>query len=95
MSANTGTAPAWRSTFAVETQVMGVVITSSPGFTPQASTARWSAAVPVLAPSAWRTPSRVASNCSNRPARGPVASQPERRQASTSAISASVIDGRA
>ena len=45
-SAKTGVAPAWTITFAVAGHVIGVVITSSPGPTPSASSARCSAAVP-------------------------------------------------
>jgi hypothetical protein len=39
-SANTGVAPVWTITFAVAGQVIGVVITSSPGPTPSATSAR-------------------------------------------------------
>src|SRR5437763_1331936 len=46
-SAKTGVAPAWTITFAVAGQVIGVVITSSPGPTPSARSERWSAAGPV------------------------------------------------
>ena len=44
-STKTGTAPTWVMTFAVATNVSGVVITSSPGPTPAAIRARCSAAV--------------------------------------------------
>ena len=45
-SAKTGVAPACTITFAVAGHVIGLVITSSPGATPTASSERWSAAVP-------------------------------------------------
>ena len=41
-----GVAPQCSITFAVAGHVIGLVITSSPGPTPTASSARWSAAVP-------------------------------------------------
>ena len=45
MSAKTGVAPQWTITFAVAGQVIEVVITSSPGPTPSATSERCSAAV--------------------------------------------------
>ena len=45
-SAKTGVAPVWTITFAVAGQVIGVVITSSPGPTPSATSERCIAAVP-------------------------------------------------
>ncbi len=45
-STKTGVAPVWTITFAVAGQVIGVVITSSPGPIPSATSARCSAAVP-------------------------------------------------
>ena len=45
-SAKTGVAPVWTITFAVAGHVIGVVITSSPGPTPSATSARCIAAVP-------------------------------------------------
>ena len=45
-SQKTGVAPQCSITFAVAGHVIGLVITSSPGPTPSASRARWSAAVP-------------------------------------------------
>ena len=44
-STNTGRAPRWTMTLAVEANVIGDVITSSPAPTPTASSARCSAAV--------------------------------------------------
>ena len=48
MSANTGVAPAWITTFAVAQNVNGVVMTSSPLPIPVASSDRCSAAVQEL-----------------------------------------------
>ena len=48
ISANTGVAPTCRIVFAVEANVSGVVITSSPGPIPCVSSARCSAAVQEL-----------------------------------------------
>ena len=45
-SAKTGVAPVWTMTFAVAGHVIGVVITSSPGPIPSATSARCMAAVP-------------------------------------------------
>src|SRR5206468_8899085 len=73
--------------------VIGVVITSSPGPTPTASSARWSAAVPDATArtcSAW---TYSAKRRSSSAARGPVVSQPERRVSATASISSSPIAG--
>ena len=53
-SANTGVAPEWTITFAVAGQVIGLVITSSPGPIPSASRERCIAAVPEETASTWR-----------------------------------------
>ena len=55
-SAKTGVAPAWTITFAVAGHVIGLVITSSPGPTPSASSERWSAAVPDESATTCRAP---------------------------------------
>src|SRR5947207_10667298 len=92
-STKTGVAPAWTITFAVAGHVIGVVITSSPGPTPTASSARWSAAVPDATArtcSAW---TYSAKRRSSSAARGPVVSQPERRVSATASISSSPIAG--
>ena len=92
-SANTGRAPAWTITFAVAGQVIGVVITSSPGPTPTARSARWSAAVPDATASACFAPTYSAKRRSSSAAFGPVVSQPERSVSATAAISSSPIAG--
>ena len=51
-SQNTGLAPVWTITLAVDANVMGVVITSSPAPTPSATSARCRAAVQLLVPTA-------------------------------------------
>ena len=92
-SAKTGVAPAWTITFAVAGQVMGVVITSSPGPTPTASSARCSAAVPDATASTWSAWTYSAKRRSSSAARGPVVNQPERRVSATASISSSPIAG--
>ncbi len=46
MSAKRGSAPTYSAALAVATKVIGVVRTSSPGPSPAAAIAPWSAAVP-------------------------------------------------
>ena len=58
-SANTGVAPQYEMAHDVEMNVWGVVITSSPGPTPAASSARCSAEVPEFTPMQWRRPTVV------------------------------------
>jgi hypothetical protein len=55
-SANTGVAPRWTMTLAVDAKVMGEVMTSSPAATPMASSARCKAAVQELTATARRAP---------------------------------------
>ena len=52
MSTNTGTAPSKSRTLDEATKLKGVVITSSPGPSPSARTARCKALVPLLTPTA-------------------------------------------
>ena len=92
-SANTGFAPAWTITFAVAGQVIGVVITSSPGSTPTASSERCSAAVPEATASTCSAWTYSAKRRSSSAERGPVVSQPERRVSATASISSSPIAG--
>ena len=86
MSASTGVAPAWMMALTVAQKVSGVVMTSSPGPTPEASSE-------VEAPRAGvqrdgvRRAAVAANSCSNCATLGPVPSQPERMTASTSRIS--------
>ena len=92
-SAKTGVAPVWTITFAVAGQVIGVVITSSPGPTPSATSARCIAAVPDATASACFAPTYSAKRRSSSAARGPVVSQPERIASATAATSSSPTAG--
>ena len=92
-SAKTGVAPVWTMTFAVAGHVIGVVITSSPGPTPSATSARWSAAVPDVTASACFASTYSANRRSSSAVRGPVVSQPERSVSATASISSSPIAG--
>src|SRR6186713_1754297 len=92
-SANTGVAPVWTMTFAVAGQVIGDVITSSPGPTPTASSARCKAAVPEATASTCSASTNSAKRRSSSAAFGPVVSQPDRRVSATAAISSSPIAG--
>ena len=92
-STNTGRAPRCTMTFAVEHQVYGVVITSSPGPTPSTCSARCSAEVHEFTATAWRTPTYSSMRRSNCFTRGPDPIQPLRSVATTSAISSSEISG--
>ena len=56
MSASTGVAPAWMMALTVAQKVIGVVMTSSPGPTPEASSDRCNAAVQEFSAIAWRAP---------------------------------------
>src|SRR6476646_11720272 len=80
---------------AVAANVIGVVTASSPGPSPAATAAPWSAAVPELKATAWRTPAKAASAPSKAGTRGPVVSQSDRSAAATAATSSSEIDCRA
>src|SRR5262245_26550578 len=92
-STKTGVAPAWTTTFAVAGHVIGVVITSSPGPTPKATSDRWSAAVPEASASTCSASRNFFMRCSSSAAFGPLVSQPERRVSVTAAISSSPIAG--
>ena len=92
-SAKTGVAPEWTITFAVAGQVIGVVMTSSPGPTPSASSERWSAAVPEATASTCSASRNARIRSSSSAARGPVVSQPERSVSATAAISSSPTAG--
>src|SRR3954466_13397862 len=93
MSAKTGVAPVWTITFAVAGQVTEVVITSSPGPIPSATSARCMAAVPDATASACSAPAYSAKRRSSSAARGPVVSQPERMASVTAAPSSSPTAG--
>src|SRR5438093_2286435 len=92
-STKPGAARACRMTFAVAGHVIGLVITSSPGPTPSATTARWRAAVPDARASTCSASRYSAIRRSSSAARGPVVSQPERRVSATAATSSSPIAG--
>src|SRR4051812_23979849 len=92
-STNTGVAPVWTMTLAVAGQVIGVVITSSPGPTPSATSERCSAAVPDASASTCSASRNSFIRSSSRAALGPVVSQPERSVSVTAAISSSPIAG--
>src|SRR5262245_55804898 len=92
-SAKTGVAPACTITFAVAGHVIGVVITSSPGPTPSATSERCSAAVPDASASTCSASRNSLMRSSSRAALGPLVSQPERSVAVTAAISSSPIAG--
>src|SRR5438034_4505183 len=62
---NTGLAPAYSIAAAVATNVSGTVMTSSPGATPEATSARCSALVPEFTPTAWAAPQYGANSASN------------------------------
>ena len=78
-SQKTGVAPQCSITFAVAGQVIGLVITSSPGPTPSARSARWSAAVPEVTASTCSASRYAAQRSSSSAARGP-GRQPARAQ---------------
>ncbi len=93
-STNTGFAPTARTTFAVATQLSGVVMTSSPGPMPQMRKANSSVAVPEFARRTGRPPHRSDSAASRAWHFGPVVNQPERSTSPTSAMVRSSTLGR-
>src|SRR5438876_3349993 len=92
-SAKMGVAPAWTITFAVAGQVIGVVITSSPGPIPSASSARCIAAVPEATAITYSASRNSLSRRSSSAVFGPVVNHPERSVSATAAISSSPIAG--
>ena len=92
-SAKTMVAPNNAAVACVAMNVIGGVITSSPGFSPIAAYAQCSAAVPELTEiqGALTSFSRCDSNASTR---GPVVSQSLLRAATTDAMSSSLIEWR-
>src|SRR6267142_1352413 len=98
-STKTGLAPRYRIVSPVLTKVYGEVTTSSPGPTPAAMSARWSAAVQEERATACRgggvapEATYLVTAASSSRALGPVVSQPERSTAVTASISACVMDG--
>ncbi|MFT3917330.1 MAG: hypothetical protein QM704_25560 [Anaeromyxobacteraceae bacterium] len=65
-SASTGVAPVRSTACAVAAKVRSGTITSSPGPSPSAWSARWRATVPFETVIAWRTPTQAAKAASNR-----------------------------
>src|SRR2546421_7366964 len=92
-AAKTGVAPVWTITFAVAGQVIGVVITSSPGPTPSATRVRCIAAVQDVTAITRSTSRYSAARRSSSAALGPVVSQPERIVSATASISSSPTAG--
>src|SRR5690554_783994 len=93
MSAKTGVAPVYTTAWTVETKVIGVTITSSPGERSREAMARWSAAVQEFKPTQNLAPTFSANFFSNSSVFGPRPIHPERMVSTTDAISSSVIDG--
>ena len=81
MSTKTGRAPQWRIALAVAMNEWLAVITSSPGPTPTASSARCSAVVQLLTAQAWSAPTKAANSCSKAATSGPCVTQPEQHGA--------------
>src|SRR3954464_4391360 len=69
--------------------------TSSPGFTPPAISAKWSAVVQEDTATAYCAPTYAAKRFSNSPTFGPWLTQPLRSASSTAFSSAGPNDGRA
>src|SRR5437773_9683422 len=92
-SASTGRAPTCSITFTEATNVVGVVITSSPGPIPRVTSAVWSAAVEELSARAPGAPRAAAKSVSNRLVFGPVVIQFERSVSTTSSISSAPMRG--
>src|SRR5688572_25148705 len=87
-SANTGVAPQWITVLAVAQNVSGLVTTSSPGPTPDASSDRCRPAVHELTATACAAPTLSANARSNAATRGPVVSQPDASTSATASASA-------
>src|SRR5438105_14382126 len=92
-STKTGVAPVCTTTFAVAGHVIGLVITSSPGPTPSATSERCNAAVPEATARACVAPTYSAKRRSSSAVRGPLVSQPDRSVSATASISSSPIAG--
>src|SRR5262252_379030 len=93
-STKTGRAPTATTTLAVATQVIGVVITSSPGPIPAARSATSIVAVPLASARTGRPSNSRDSAASNSTVRGPDVIQPDARTSPTAAIVSASIDGR-
>ena len=77
MSTKTGVAPQYRMALAVAMNEWLAVITSSPGPTPMASNARWSAVVQFETAQAWAAPISSANSRSKAATCGPCETQPD------------------
>src|SRR5690606_39650886 len=93
MSASTGRAPTCSITLTDEQNVMGVVMTSSPGPISSANRARCNPAVQELSASAAGAPRYCVNSLSKRLVFGPVVIQAERSVSATAAISFSEMAG--
>ena len=94
-SAKTGVAPRWTTTLAEAIQVNAGTMTSSPGPTPIAASARWSAVVQEVVARACGTPWRAANASSNSATFGPWVSQPDSSGPRSASSSSSPSDGEA
>ena len=92
MSTKTGRAPVYSIAATVATKVNGTVTTSSPGPTPAASSARWSALDPLLTPMACPTPQAAANSASKANTSSPSTYWPEASTPSTAASMSSLIE---
>src|ERR1700730_4528521 len=92
-SQNTGLAPMYSTTFAVETHVNAGTMTSSPGFNPSAATAIWSAVVQELVATEWEADVNAENRSSNSFTKGPCTTQPVSRGFWTASISAAPKNG--
>ncbi len=92
-STSTGVAPACSTALAEATKVMAGTSTSSPGPIPRTWSERISAAVHEETQRQSGTPRYSSSACSKARTLGPVPTQPERSESTTSAISSSPIIG--
>ena len=93
-STNTGVAPACRIAFAVAMNVIGVVMTSSPGPISDAFSERNNALVQLDIATACSTPSWAANAVSNAAVRGPVVRNTPRSVSPAAAMSSSCSECR-
>src|SRR5690606_26957619 len=92
MSTKTGVAPTREIDSAVAKKVKGVVITSSPGPIPRASSVRTRASVPLATPTPWAAPQRAATSSSRACTSGPRIYRPPSNTPSTAFSTSSRID---
>src|SRR5262249_60643584 len=89
ISANTGTPCTYSTALAVATKVYDGTMTSSPGWMPAMTSARWSAVVHEEVAIAWRAPTRSANLDSNSATFGPWLTHRDASTAATARDSAS------